>query len=58
MPKQPLPEPTASEIGPCPTIIQIVRRPALEVYTGPSHHHTLPLKYHCQLKVIIRLAIR
>ena len=27
MSKQPVPAPTASAIGPCPTIIQIVRRP-------------------------------
>ena len=27
MSKQPLPAPTASAIGPCPTIIQIVGRP-------------------------------
>ena len=29
-------------IGPCPTIIQTVGRPALEVYPGQSHHLTLP----------------
>ena len=40
MSKQPPPVPTASAIGPCPTIIQIVGRPALEVYPGPSHHPT------------------
>ena len=38
----PPPAPTASAIGPCPTTIQIVGRPALEVYPGPSHHPTTP----------------
>ena len=36
------PTPTASAVGPCPTIIQIVGRPALEVYPGPSHTCPLP----------------
>ena len=27
MPKQPPPAPTASAVGPCPTVIQIVGRP-------------------------------
>ena len=35
--KQPPPASTAS---PCPTVIQIVGRPALEVYPAPSHHPT------------------
>ena len=43
MSKQPPPAPTASAVGPCPTIIQTVGRPALEVYPGPSHHPTAPL---------------
>ena len=42
MSKPPPPAPTASAIGPCPTIIQIVGRPALEVYPAPSHHPTTP----------------
>ena len=36
--KQPTPAPTASAIGPCLTFIQIVGRPALEVYPRPVHH--------------------
>ena len=36
------PAQTASAIGPCPTIIQIVGRPGLEAYPGPSHHPTIP----------------
>ena len=35
--KQPPPVPTASTIGPCPTVIQIVGRPALEDYPEPLH---------------------
>ena len=42
MSKQPPPAPTASAVGPCPTVIQIVGRPALEVYPAPSHHPTTP----------------
>ena len=35
--------PTASAVGPCPTISQIRRTPrALEVYPAPSHHPTTP----------------
>ena len=37
MSKQPPLAPTASAIGPCPTIT-----PALEVSPGPSHHPTTP----------------
>ena len=33
---------TASATDPCPTIIQIIGRPALEVYPGPSHDPTTP----------------
>ena len=36
------PAPTASAIGPCPTIIQLQDAPVLEVYPGPSHHPTTP----------------
>ena len=43
MSKQPPSAPTASAVGPCPTVIQIVGRPALEVYPGPSHHPTTPM---------------
>ena len=32
MSKQPPPAPTASAVGPCPTVIKIVGRPGLEVY--------------------------
>ena len=35
------PAPTASAIGPCPTVIQIVGRPGT-VYPTPSHHPTTP----------------
>ena len=42
--KQPPPAPTASAVGPCPTIIQIVGRPALEVYLAPWHPPTTPRK--------------
>ena len=38
MSKPPPPAPTASAVGPCPTIIQIVGRPG----TGPLHHPTTP----------------
>ena len=38
MSKQPPPAPTASTIGPCPTISKLKDAPVLEVYTGPSHH--------------------
>ena len=44
MSEQPTSAPTASAIGPCPTISQISRTPpALEVYAAPSHHPTTPL---------------
>ena len=42
MSKQPPPAPTASTIGPCPTIIQIVGRPGTGIHPGPSHHPTTP----------------
>ena len=42
MSKQRPPAPTASAVGPCPTEIQIVGRPALEVYPTPLHHPTTP----------------
>ena len=38
MSKQPPPAPTASAVGPCPTIIQIVEGPGLEVYPAPPVH--------------------
>ena len=39
MSKQPPPAPTASTVGPCPTLTQISRTPRhLEVYPAPSHH--------------------
>ena len=42
MSKQPPPAPTTSAVGPCPTVIQIEGRLALEVYPAPSHHPTTP----------------
>ena len=44
MSNQPPPAPTASAVGPCPTVIQIVA-PALEVYPAPSPHPTTPTCY-------------
>ena len=44
MSKQPPPTPPASAVGPCPTVIQIVGRPALEVYPAPSHPPTTPTR--------------
>ena len=38
MSKQPLPAPTASAGGPCPTVIGIVRRPGTGTF--PQHHRT------------------
>ena len=38
MSKQPPPAPTASAVGPCPTVIQIVGRPGTGSYT--QHHRT------------------
>ena len=38
MSKQPQPAPTASAVGPCPTIIQISRTPRHWKFT--QHHHT------------------
>ena len=41
MSKQPPPAPTASAIGPCPTVIQIVGRPgtgSLPSTIAPPHH--------------------
>ena len=46
MSKQPSPAPTASAVGPCPTVIQIVGRPGTgRVYPAPSHHPTTPLQF-------------
>ena len=42
MSNQPPPAPTASTIGPWPTIIQTVGRPGTGSYPGPSHHPTTP----------------
>ena len=36
------PAPTASAVGPCPTVIQMVGRPGNGVYPAPSHHPTTP----------------
>ena len=38
MSKQPPPAPTASAVGPCPTVIQIVGRPGAGSFT--QHHRT------------------
>ena len=43
MSKQPPPAPTASAVGPCSTVIQIVGRPGTGSYPAPSHHPTTPL---------------
>ena len=53
MSKQPPPAPTASAVGPCPTVIQIVGAPALEVYPARSHHPTTP--GHKGIRLRIRL---
>ena len=42
MSKQPPPAPTASAVGPCPTVIQIVGRPGTGSFPAPSHHPTTP----------------
>ena len=42
MSKQPPPAPTASAVGPCPTVSKLQDAPALEVYPAPSHHPTTP----------------
>ena len=45
--KQPPPAPTASAVGPCPTVIQIVGRPgtgSLPSTIAPPDH---PLRYYC-----------
>ena len=47
MSKQPPPAPTASAIGPCPTIIQIVGRPStgsLPSTIAPPDHPNLAVK--------------
>ena len=43
MSKQPPPAPTASAVGPCPTVIKIVGRPGTGSYPAPSHHPTPPI---------------
>ena len=51
MSKQPPPAPTASAIGPCPTIIQIVGRPgtgSLPRTIAPPDHPLLEIKYACK----------
>ena len=52
MSKQPPPAPTASAVGPCPTVIQISRTPRHWKFT--QHHRTTrppPLLYTCVWKV-------
>ena len=61
MSKQPPPAPTASAVGPCPTIIQIVGRPGtgrLPVYPAPSHHPTTPEREKEREKEIDRERVR
>ena len=41
--KQPVPASAARAVGPCPTVIQISRTPALEVYPAPSQHPITPI---------------
>ena len=45
MSKQPPSASTASAIGPCSTIIQIVGRPGTGSYPGPSHPPPPPPKF-------------
>ena len=50
MSKQPPPAPTASAVGPCPTVIQIVGRPELgslpRTIAPPDHpHHMLDREF-------------
>ena len=47
------PAPTASAIGPFPSVLQIVGRPALEVYPAPSHHPTTPMQAQKALGVLL-----
>ena len=42
MSKQPPSAPSASAVGPCPTVSKLKDAPALEVYPAPSHHPTTP----------------
>ena len=47
MSKQPPPAPTASAVGPCPTIIQIVGRPGtarLHRTIAPPDHHIMGIR--------------
>ena len=50
MSKQPPPAPTASAVGPCPTVIQIVGRPGTgslpSTIAPPDHSHVIAIKYH------------
>ena len=53
MSKQLPPAPTASAIGPCPTMIQIVGGPGTGIYPGPLHHPApcpIPLVHYCIVK--------
>ena len=47
MSKQPPPAPTASAVGPCPTVIQIVGRPG----TGSLPSTIAPPDHHLSLKI-------
>ena len=55
MSKQPPPAPTASAVGPCPTLIQIVGRPgtgSLPSTIAPPDHPLEPVKIFSFLKEI------
>ena len=54
MSKQPLPAPTASAVGPCPTVIQIVGRPgtgSLPSTIAPPDH---PLEKWTAMEIVVK----
>ena len=60
MSEQPPPAPTASAVGPCPTVIQSVGRQgtgSLPSTIAPPDHPLEPLKFHCMSKKIQRIAV-
>ena len=52
MSKQPPPAPIASAVGPCPTVIQNVGSPEVEVYPAPSHN---PMEKFIGYPIFLRL---